>query len=64
MPIPLPDCPHCDAANTLKAERSEPRGVRVCECSCCSAIVRVNVGGAIVHVPDLRDVNAVHATGR
>lgn len=59
MPTPLPDCPRCDSDRTLSATRSEPRGVRVCECSCCSAIVRVNVDGAVIHAPDLRDVNGI-----
>lgn len=45
----LPDCPRCDAAGTLAAVRAEPRGVKVCECSCCSAIVRVNADGAVIH---------------
>lgn len=51
-----PDCPHCDAANTLEAERAEPRGVRVCWCSCCGQRCRVDADGAVVHVPDVRDV--------
>lgn len=55
----LPDCPRCDCHQTLSAVRSEPRGVRVCECSCCSAVVRVNAEGAVIHAPDVRDVNGI-----
>lgn len=51
-----PDCPHCDANDTLKVVRAESRGVRVCECSCCSAVVRVNADGAVVHVVRTADV--------
>lgn len=52
----LLDCPRCSAANTLTAVRSEPRGVRVCECSCCNAVVRVNADGEIVHQEPVTDI--------
>jgi hypothetical protein len=57
----LPDCPHpgCDANQTLSAFRSEPRGVRVCVCSCCGKECRVDAAGAVVWLPDVRDVQGV-----
>lgn len=62
MPTTLPDCPHCDSVNTLSLVRAEPRGVRVGECSCCNAIVRVNVAGAIVHADRRLDVSGSEMT--
>lgn len=44
----LPDCPHCDCAQTLEAVGVEPRGVRVCECSACSKVCRVDRDGVVV----------------
>ena len=58
----LPDCPHgCDAANTLEVERIEPRGIRVCVCTCCARVCRVNTTGQVVHraTPAVIDVNGV-----
>lgn len=54
----LPDCPRrgCDAANTLVPIRPEARGIVVAECSCCNAIVRVNVDGEIVHQEPVTDI--------
>lgn len=51
-----PDCPQCDASDTLEPERSEGRGVMVCVCSCCAAVVRVNADGAIVHAEPVTDL--------
>lgn len=58
MPTPLPDCPRCDASATLGIVSVDPGGVRVSECSCCSAVIRVAVDGAVLHVsPSLTDVS-------
>lgn len=56
----LPDCPRPGCGHletTLTVERIEPKGVRVCSCSCCGQRCRVNADGAVVHVPDRRDVS-------
>lgn len=48
--ITLPDCPKCDAVNTLKAFRSDVNGLKWTTCSCCSAIVLIDADNRIVHV--------------
>lgn len=50
-----PDCPACDANNTLSPVWTEPP-VTVYECSCCSAVVRVTDGRAVLE-PRRRDVS-------
>ena len=53
----LPDCPECDnAGGTLEAVRGEGNGVKVCCCSCCGLLVRVDATGAVVHVPSPLDM--------
>lgn len=44
----LPECPFCDADNTLTPVASDGKGVIVAECSCCSRRCRVNAEGVIV----------------
>jgi hypothetical protein len=53
----LPDCACCDAVASLTAVRVEPRGVRVCFCTVCAKTCRVNAAGAIIHLPDVRDIS-------
>jgi hypothetical protein len=48
MPPPLPDCPRCDARQTLDPERVAMGGVIVAVCSCCAVVVRVSCG-RVVH---------------
>lgn len=47
----LPDCPHCNESSTLTPTAAEPRGVKVCSCSCCGNRCRVNADGAVIHTP-------------
>lgn len=63
MPTALPDCPHCDSARTLSAERAEPRGVRVCWCDSCGKQCRVNVDGAVIHTERKIDTQGNSITG-
>lgn len=60
---PLPDCPHCDGADTLEPMEVESRGVVVAQCSCCSKRCRINADGEIVHRADVRDVSGVVMEG-
>lgn len=53
----LPDCPSCDSASTLEAERSEGYGVRVCWCSSCGKKCRVNADGQVVHQEPVTDIS-------
>jgi hypothetical protein len=58
----LPDCPSCDAAQSLEAIRSQG-GLIECTCSCCgkTCFVKDNV---VVHPsPDKRDVSGVQMYG-
>lgn len=50
MPTLLPDCVRCDASATLGVVSIDPGGVRVCECSCCSTVMRIASDGSILHV--------------
>jgi hypothetical protein len=53
----LPDCPACHAAETLEAVApADARGLRLCECSCCSKICRVDAAGEVVKKSILYDV--------
>lgn len=47
---PPPDCPRCDAANTLKVTRADTHGLRWLYCDCCSATVLVDKDGRVLHV--------------
>jgi Zn ribbon nucleic-acid-binding protein len=57
----LPDCPHCSETSTLTPTRAEPRGVKVCSCSCCGHKCRVNADGAVIHA-SLADENSPSAS--
>lgn len=46
----LPDCPSCDAAQTLEAIRSDTRGAKWCLCSCCGKTCLVDANGVVVHL--------------
>lgn len=46
----VPDCPKCNAADTLKVHRSDTRGQRWCYCTCCSKPVLIDAEGHILHV--------------
>lgn len=62
----LPDCPNCDANQTLSAVRADRHGLRWCECSCCGLTALVNAAGVVVWKaiqPDVRDVNGVVIDG-
>ncbi len=59
--IPMPQCPYCDAADTLKAERVEGNGVFVCVCTCCAKQCRVNADGVVIH-SDKRDLGGIVMT--
>lgn len=50
MPPPLPDCPRCDAAATLKKIRDDDKGSVWAYCECCSTTVLLDANGVIVHV--------------
>lgn len=52
----LPDCPHCDARETLKVEQTE-YGSQFCECSCCSHRCRVDHEGRAQKVERKTDVS-------
>ena len=54
--FPLPDCPSCDAANSLKPIRGDGPSVW-CECSCCSKQCLVKDGRVVHHSEDVRDVS-------
>jgi len=58
----LPQCPSCDAVDTLSIERIDPHGVKVCTCSCCAKRCYVAAGGAIVHVESRVDISGVTMT--
>ena len=45
-PDPLPDCPHCSAADTLSVEWTE-MGTQHCVCSCCAKPCRVDDKGHV-----------------
>ncbi len=47
---PLPDCPRCDAANTLEVFRTNERGEKWAMCSCCSSLVLLDTENLIQHV--------------
>ena len=47
----LPDCPFCQEA-TLRAERAEPRGIRVCVCAPCGKRMRVDAEGHVIAVAE------------
>lgn len=45
-PEPLPDCPNCDAANTLRTVQHVMRR-HIAECSCCAKQCRIEDGRAV-----------------
>ncbi len=49
-PRGLPDCPKCDAVQTLTVFRSDTRGLKWAHCSCCSAVVLLDPEDRILHV--------------
>lgn len=49
--IDLPDCSECDAAQTLSVVRTDARGYRECECSCCGKTVLLDTKNRVVHRP-------------
>lgn len=44
----IPDCPHCNANDTLVPVEGQGHGGVEYECSCCSAVVLVTADGKIV----------------
>lgn len=50
MPAPLPDCPRCDARETLEKIRADHKGSVWAYCTVCSATVLLDAEGRIVHV--------------
>jgi hypothetical protein len=46
--MPLPACPHCQTEGSLEAVRAEARGVKVCVCSVCAKLTRVDADGHVV----------------
>lgn len=40
-PAPLPDCPHCSAANTLRTAY-HVMSQHIAECSCCTKYSRID----------------------
>lgn len=58
-PDDQPQCPWCDAANTLDAGWSE-MGSTYCHCTCCGKRCYVDRHGAHrTPEPDVRDVNGI-----
>jgi hypothetical protein len=48
----LPTCPFCEENANVRAQRAEPRGVKVCICVSCRKQLRVNADGQIIQVLD------------
>jgi transposase-like protein len=48
----LPNCPFCEESENVRAQRVEPRGVKVCICVSCCKQLRVNAEGQIIQVLD------------
>ena len=44
-PPPLPDCPSCSAADTLRTVQHVRRD-HLAECSCCARLCRITEAGA------------------
>jgi hypothetical protein len=59
MPNDLPDCPRCDACESLELVRSDVRGLRWCACSCCGKETLLDAEGRVLHPPRQTDVNGV-----
>lgn len=55
----LPDCPRCNANDTLTIDQTEKGGTRVCWCSCCAQRCRVDQDGRAyrVELDSVLDVN-------
>lgn len=62
MAEPLPDCPWCDAANTLDVLWAE-MGTTYCACSCCGKQCRVDKHGAHRTNPPEFDVSGTVIDG-
>jgi hypothetical protein len=48
-PRELPDCPTCDAVQTLKHIRADFRGHRWVYCDCCSKTHLLDADGRVLH---------------
>jgi transposase-like protein len=45
----LPDCPSCDADQSLQVIRSDTNGLKWCLCSVCAKTVLLDAKNRIVH---------------